>query len=214
MTNKSSQISTEYYQLPHSPKFKKYPYRMENSGSEIINVSTLVPPFRLSIVLKPDLFKELLDDGSYNRGFAYCGSIWRMSIYGYSKSDGSFKVAVSQLYNSYPSPLLKGYTTASSKDLPYFNQTLKQQKEPNLPLANEIFQSGANCRDCAPLYFRVFFEYNSVTPELRRVLSGSLATEDRPVRVWILHVPDYVHEIIIEGKSEKPIKMSFLIGVT
>ncbi|GMG55631.1 unnamed protein product [Ambrosiozyma monospora] len=221
MMNQSSQISTEYYQLPHSPKFKKYSYKIKNSRSEIINVSTLVPPFRLSIVLKPALFKELFNDGSYNRGFAYCGSIWRMSIYEYSKSDSSFKFAVAQLPNSYSTPLLKGYTKASSKDLPYFNQILKQQKEPNLPLANEIFESGANfhdCRDCAPVYYQIFFEYNSVTPELRGVSRGNLVTcprltEDIPDMRWTVHVPDYVHEIIMEGKPEKPIKLTFVIGV-
>ncbi|GME82830.1 unnamed protein product [Ambrosiozyma monospora] len=202
-------------EMPHSEEFKQYPHNRHLKGSsEVVDDSTIVPPFRFSIVLKPDsFFLYLFDTGLYHRGFSYCGSKWRVSLGG-DPSDHTLYFSVERLKESYKEPLSVSCDKSSSIEIPFFNQSLKECEASRFPLSNEIFRIAANFHDWrhnAPIYYQVFFEYDN--GEKKRGVSGCLFPDTEfdhlPKSRWSrINVPDRLWN----KTSDEPIKMSFLFG--
>ncbi|GMG55036.1 unnamed protein product [Ambrosiozyma monospora] len=138
-----SPIPNESLQLPNSPELRQYAYiKEEGSLPDVtrITTSTMISPFRLSIVLMPEHFKEFSNNGSYHREFAYCGSSWRISLCNYSQSDKTFSLCVVRLPNSYSisEPPVKK-SKLSSKELPFFTQALElRDDDPKFLLSNQF----------------------------------------------------------------------------
>ncbi|GME70528.1 unnamed protein product [Ambrosiozyma monospora] len=199
MFNKTSPVPTDSLQSSQYPEFEKFIYGKEKNGpdSEIILVS------------------------SYHRRFVYCGNVWTISLSGYSKSNNLLNFSIKRFPHSYSKPLGERYAKGSSKKISYFDQPLTKTKEPNIPLANEIFETETNFidrRDFIPTYFKFIFECDNST-QSRKTHSGILwdipfDNSPSPKVHWHLTLPDYLHEIILKGNLKKSaIKFSFVIVV-
>ncbi|GMG21318.1 unnamed protein product [Ambrosiozyma monospora] len=211
--DKSSPISTEALKVPQHPKFKHYFYD-KLLKKDLPYYSTIIPPFRLSIMLNQNSITKLSVSGSYHQGFAYCGSAWIMSLFNYTKSDQYFTFGLKRVPDT--TPLSGRYTKPASTKLPFFRQSLEECDTPNLPLSHDVFKSEANFhdwRDVVPVYSKISFESEngSKSKQVSGLGENKIGFLEVPCRISF---PKYLQKSLLEGRLEKPIKMNILIGAT
>ncbi|GMG19596.1 unnamed protein product [Ambrosiozyma monospora] len=216
--DKSSPIPSEDLKVPQHPKFKQYFYEKLNTDLSHTRASTIIPPFRLSIMLNQNSITKLSGGGqSYHLGFAYCGSTWIMSLYHYIKSDQYFTFDLKRVPDS--KRLSERYAKPSSTKVPFFRQSLEECNTPNLPLSHDVFESEANFhdwRDVVPVYSKISFESEngSEFKQVSGLSANKIGFSESPFVPCRIRFPKYLQKSLLEGRLEKPIKMNILIGAT
>ncbi|GMG39839.1 unnamed protein product [Ambrosiozyma monospora] len=211
MIDKTSPIPDKSSQLPDSCEFEKYFYEVKTPESDYFKKTTIIPPFRISLVLDMNFFTSRL---SYYQGFTYCGSTWMISLDGYS--NGSLHVEVDRISVSYSIESSEiRYSKPRSNKMKPVRSMLDECKVPELHLSDDVFQTQAifhDWRRSTPVYFMYSFAYDGQIDH-RKILGKVEETlKSGSSNIWTVSIPsDYLGQL--RKKTGESLKFNIVFGV-